>query len=93
MAIARGSEKPICAAAGWANIDTEAPVKPETRFFIGSVSKNLFSTIALMLVDEGRLSLDDPLSKFVEWPRGDEITLRMLMNHTSKPSSLSRASA
>jgi D-alanyl-D-alanine carboxypeptidase len=58
-------------------------VSPETPFFVGSVSKNLFTTILLILVDEERVSLDDELSKYVQWPRGDEITLRMLLNHTS----------
>lgn len=37
----------------------------------------------LQLVEEGRLDLDEPLATFVEWPRGSDITVRMLLNHTS----------
>jgi len=83
VAILEGSDAPIAATAGVENRETGAPVGPDTMFFIGSISKNLFATIALRLVDRNELSLDDPLSKFVEWPRGDEITVKMLMRHTS----------
>lgn len=83
IAIAQGSSVPITATAGSASIEDRTAVAPETAFFVGSISKNIFATVALQLVDNGRLDLDDPLSTFVEWPSGDEITLKMLMNHTA----------
>jgi D-alanyl-D-alanine carboxypeptidase len=83
VALGKGTAPPIFAAAGFANLDGKVPVTPETSFFIGSVSKNLFATVALAMADQERLSLDDKLSKFVEWPRGDDVILRMLLNHTS----------
>lgn len=83
VALAEGRSSPVVATAGFANLGEALPVEPDTPFFIGSISKNFFATIALMLVDEGRLDLDGPLSAWVDWPRGDEVTLRMLMNHTS----------
>jgi len=83
VAIAHGSEPPLCATAGWADISKKIPVSSETSFYVGSVSKNMFGTAVLILVDDGRVSLDDKLSKYVQWPQGDEITLRMLLNHTS----------
>lgn len=83
VAIAEAGKETITACAGFADLENRIPVTNETRFFIGSVSKNLFAAIALKLVDQGRLKLESPLSDYVPWPRGDEITVRMLMNHTS----------
>jgi D-alanyl-D-alanine carboxypeptidase len=51
---------------------------------IGSVTKTFTTTLILQLAQEGKLSLDDPVSKFVaSVPNGDKITLRMLGNMTS----------
>lgn len=83
VAWAEGYQEPTLAAMGYADTAQKIPLDPETPFFIGSISKNLFATILLQLVDDGVLLLDDPLSSYVKWPRGDEITLRMLLNHTS----------
>jgi len=83
VAIARGGSRPLLAAAGFSDVENEVPVTPETSFFIGSVSKNLFAAVVLMLAEEELIGLDDPLSKFIEWPRGDEVTVRMLLDHTS----------
>jgi D-alanyl-D-alanine carboxypeptidase len=83
VALAEGGGAPLAAASGYADIQRKIPLRPETPFLIGSISKNVFATITLQLVDEGLLTLDDPLSAYLEWPRGEEITIRMLLNHTS----------
>lgn len=54
------------------------------RFVIASVTKTYVATIALRLVEEGRLALDEPLSTFVpEAPNAELITVRMLLRHRS----------
>jgi len=83
VAMVEGDGEPLVAGAGYADTDRMIPVDAETPFFIGSISKNVFAVIALQLAEEGLLRLDDPLSAYVEWPRGDEISVRMLMNHSS----------
>jgi len=83
VAIAENGRKPVMAVAGFADLEQRTPVTPDTMFFLGSVAKNLFATVALRLVDQGRLHLESPLSDYVQWPRGDEVTIRMLLNHTS----------
>ncbi|HTR02941.1 MAG TPA: serine hydrolase domain-containing protein [Thermoanaerobaculia bacterium] len=61
-----------------------APAAPGMRYSIGSVSKQFTSTAILMLAEEGKLSLDDAVSKFVPGlTRGDEITIRQILSHTS----------
>jgi D-alanyl-D-alanine carboxypeptidase len=61
------------------------PMVPDMLFQIGSIEKNFTAALMLQLVEEGRLSLDDPISR---WVSGYEqidpsITIRQLLNHTS----------
>ncbi len=58
--------------------------RPETEFGIGSISKQFTAAALLILQDQGKLSIEDPLSKFVPgFPSGDKITLRMMLKHQS----------
>ena len=61
------------------------PIKPDTVFDIGSITKNVVAALILKLVEEGLLSLDDPLHKWLpDYPNIDNtITIRQLLNHTS----------
>ena len=60
-------------------------MRPDMLFAIGSITKTFVATLALELVEEGQLSLDDPLSKWLpDYPHVDPaITIRQLLNHTS----------
>ena len=60
-------------------------IKPDMLFAIGSITKNFVAVLTLKLKEEGRLSLDDPLSKWLpEYTHvNNEITIRQLLNHTS----------
>jgi CubicO group peptidase (beta-lactamase class C family) len=70
---------------GLANVELNVPASPETVYKIGSVSKQLIAAGILILIQDGKLSLDDKISKFLEgtpdtWK---EITIRHLLTHTS----------
>ena len=70
---------------GLANLELNVPARPETVFKIGSVSKQFISAGILLLIQEGKISLDDSISKFLEgtpetWK---PITVRHLLTHTS----------
>jgi len=75
--------------AGVADLVTKQPVTPETIFQIGSISKIFTTTVALSLVDEGKLDLDTPIVTWVpELPLADEearttITLRHIFSHSA----------
>jgi len=70
--------------SGVANRETKAPVTADTPFPIFSIMKMFVGALAVKLAQEGRLKLDDPLSRTLpEWPDADRITLRMLLNQTS----------
>ncbi len=56
----------------------------ETKFRIGSVTKQFTAACILQLAEQGKLGLDDQLSKYIpDYPKGDSITIHMLLNHTS----------
>ncbi|MBK7410146.1 MAG: serine hydrolase [Saprospirales bacterium] len=69
---------------GYANVEKKIPVTPDTKFRIGSISKQFTSAAILTLVEKGKMNLDDKLSKFIpDFPRGDEVTIHHLLTHTS----------
>lgn len=68
-------------AFGEADLATHRPLTPQDHFRIGSNTKTFVISVLLQLVDEGKLSLDDPLSKFalgVTVPNAAHITVRQL---------------
>lgn len=75
-------------AVGIANRDFDVPVTLDTKFNLGSMNKMLTAVACLQLVEQGQLSLDDPISKHLgdDWlPQVDKgkVTLRHLLTHTS----------
>jgi CubicO group peptidase (beta-lactamase class C family) len=70
---------------GLANVEHQVATKPETVFQSGSVGKQFTSMAVLMLVESGKLSLDDPISRhFAGSPaKWKPITVRHLLTHTS----------
>ncbi|MFJ9950101.1 serine hydrolase domain-containing protein [Kitasatospora sp. NPDC091207] len=72
-------------AAGTADFATGAPASADGRFRIGSVTKTFVATVALQLVAEHRIGLDDPVETRLPGvvPNGRQITVRQLLNHTS----------
>ena len=81
-----GSVSPSVARGfGFADVDRKVPITPNAVFHIASVSKNIEAAVVLKLVEEGRLSLDEDITKYVaEAPtQGKRVTVRQLLNHTS----------
>jgi D-alanyl-D-alanine carboxypeptidase len=61
-----------------------APLIRDSQFLAGSVTKLFVATVAYQLVHEGRLSLRTKVSRLLpDWPRGDRITVAMLLGHRS----------
>ena len=73
------------AGRGLADIERKTPIGPSTIFRMGSITKQFTAAAVLRLAEQGKLSLDDPLSKFVPgYPvPGASATVRQLLNHTS----------
>jgi CubicO group peptidase (beta-lactamase class C family) len=70
---------------GLVNIKRQIPAKPDTVYKIASVSKQFIATGIMILVQDGRLGLDDPISKYLEGTPATwkGITIRHLLTHTS----------
>jgi hypothetical protein len=69
---------------GFANLKKDIPITPETEFRIGSITKQFTASAILKLQEEGKISVDDKLSKFIpDFPRGNEVTIHHLLTHTS----------
>lgn len=84
-------------SAGYASLANKTPMRKDAVFWIASMSKSLTGTALMMLVDEGKVSLDDPVEKFLPEFKGQQvkaadgtlhapkhpITVREVMSHTS----------
>lgn len=72
-------------AYGYASLEQRTPMKPEDTFFLCSISKQFVASAAMLLVEEGKLSLDAPISRyFADLPTAwGVITLRQLLSHTA----------
>lgn len=83
--VMRGGEVIWTGTQGLADIEANKPITPGTVFRTGSITKQIVAATMLTLVAEGKVSLDDPLSKFFPgWPQpGARATVRQLLNHSS----------
>ncbi|NNE67589.1 MAG: serine hydrolase [Pyrinomonadaceae bacterium] len=71
---------------GMANMEWGIAVSPDTKFRIGSVTKQFTAAIILQLVDEGKIKLDAKMTEYLPKYRketGDKVTIHHLLNHTS----------
>jgi CubicO group peptidase (beta-lactamase class C family) len=84
VAIALNGRLAYTHAFGLANISPPRPATPQMAYPIGSISKQFTATAALLLQQQGKLSLDDKVAKyFPELTRADQVSLRNLMTMTS----------
>jgi CubicO group peptidase (beta-lactamase class C family) len=83
VAVGVGGEIVWAEGFGWADLENRVPVAPDTRFRIGTASKALTSAAVGLLLERGRLKLDDQIQTYVpafptkQWP----VTLHQLMGH------------
>ncbi len=85
IAVIRAGEVVTARGYGVANVETETPATPETVYKIGSVSKQFLAAAVMVLVQDGKLALDDTVTRYLDgaptaWNR---ITVRHLLTHTS----------
>ena len=83
--VARGSEVILNKGYGSANLEWDVANSPSTKFRLGSITKQFTAASILLLEERGRLSLTDPIKKYVpDAPAAwDPITIHHLLTHTS----------
>jgi len=80
------------ASRGVADLETKRPMTPDLQAPIGSITKTFTVLIALHLVGQGSLRLDDTIDRWYPWiPDASLITVKMLMNHSSGIADISRS--
>ena len=71
-------------AYGLARLNPPMEATPQMQYSIGSISKQFTAAAVLLLAQEGKLTLEDPVSKYLpQLTRAKEVTIRMLLSHTS----------
>lgn len=85
LAVVKNGQIILAKGYGYANVEHHVPVKPETIFQSGSIGKQFTATAVMMLIEEGRINLDEKISKYLgdvpdSW---QNITVRHLLTHTS----------
>jgi CubicO group peptidase (beta-lactamase class C family) len=84
VALVKDGQIAYARAYGQARLDPPTPARPEMRYSIGSISKQFTAAAILMLAEQGKLSLDDPVAKYIpNLTRANEVTIRQLLSHTS----------
>ena len=84
LLVSRNGEPVRAQGFGFSNVELQVPVKPETLFQSGSVGKQFAATAIMMLVEEGKVGLDDSITKyFPDAPASwKPVTVRHLLSHT-----------
>ena len=78
-----GGATPLVVASG-KDAHTAKPLAQDALFAIASITKTFVGALALQLVDNGRLGLDDTLDRYIpDFPNAERITVRQLLTHTS----------
>ena len=71
-------------AYGDAKVEPKVPATTQMRYSIGSISKQFTGAAILLLQEQGKLSLDDKVAKYIpDLTRANEVTIRQLLSHTS----------
>ena len=83
VAVRFGSGETVVVATGVTDERSATPVPTDGVLAIASITKSYVAAILLDLEREGLVDLDAPIAEFLDWPHGDVITIRQLLDHTS----------
>lgn len=86
LLVARHGKVVLQETIGWADMKGEIPLEPDAQFRMASNTKTVVATAALILVEEGKLALDDPVGKYLPAFSGGPssgVTIQHLLTHTS----------
>jgi CubicO group peptidase (beta-lactamase class C family) len=83
VTVVSGDRQVFAKGFGVANVETRAPVMPDTLFRIGSVTKMFTAAVLVTLAEEGRIKIDEPIGKYVKGldPKLSLVTAHQLMSH------------
>jgi len=84
VAVAKGNEIIHQKGYGLVDLENSVPASEKSVYRIGSITKMFTAAAILLLVEDGKVNLDDPITEYLpEYPSGAKVTIRHLLNHTS----------
>jgi D-alanyl-D-alanine carboxypeptidase len=85
VAVVKGRDTLLMRGFGFADLENQVPVTPQTVFRIGSITKQFTSSAVMQLVEQGKIGLDDDITKYLPNipTHGRRVLVRHLLNHTS----------
>src|SRR4029079_750762 len=84
VAVVKDGQIAYVKAYGDAKLEPKTPATAQMRYSIGSISKQFTAAAILLLQEQGKLSLDDKVGKYIpDLTRANEVTIRQLLSHTS----------
>ncbi len=85
VAVLHRGELVFARGFGWADVEAEIPVTSETMFPMGSIEKQFTAAAIMLLVEQGIIGLDEPISKYLTEldTNGHEVTIRQMLNQVS----------
>jgi CubicO group peptidase (beta-lactamase class C family) len=86
MLVADGGVVLLKKGYGMANFEWDIPNTPDTKFRLGSITKQFTSMLVMQQVEKGKIKLDDPVARYLPdypKPQAEKVTIRHLLTHTS----------
>ena len=85
VAVMRGPDVILAKGYGFADVEKKTPATPDTIYQIGSISKQFTAAAIMRLVEQGRMRLDDPITKYIpDYPtQGHTVLVRHLLHQAS----------
>ena len=69
---------------GYADVEKRVPATPNTLYYIASLTKTFAATVLMQLVEQGKLDLDEPMSRYSNEFKDDSVKVRHVLSHTSR---------
>src|SRR5688572_27367073 len=69
---------------GFADLEKKIPATPDTLYHLASITKTFGATLIMQLVEQGKLSLDEPISRYSPDFKDDSVNIKHLITHTAK---------
>ena len=69
---------------GFADLEKRVPATPKTLYYVASLTKTLATTVLMQLVEQGKLDLDEPMSKYSNEFKDDKVKVKHVLSHTSE---------
>jgi D-alanyl-D-alanine carboxypeptidase len=83
IALREPNGRVLVGAVGTADLSKDTPMRVDSRFYIGSMSQSMLAAVVFMLEEEGKLKLEDPISRYLEFPGGESVAVEMLLDHST----------